>query len=177
MSRECAQKNRDQIDPYRLPGMRNKLSKQELMPCDTRLKPLLRTPDLAEPGGHQHPHIARQRRSVDMQMVSMPGLMDGNIGEVPQHSNSHRKARDGREDQGRHFVVSMVRPLKAGRLAAHRRSKTLFPRMYKFYLAASTLNRLHIRFSPKTRENTEPSPIHRTESRSQRSSAHCGHAA
>ena len=50
-----------------------------------------------------------------MQMVNMPGLMDSNIGEEPQHSNSHRKAQDGRKDQGRHFV-SMVRPLKAGRL-------------------------------------------------------------
>lgn len=49
-----------------------------------------------------------------MQMVNMLGLMDGNIDKVPHHSNSHRKARDGHKDQGRHFV-SMVLPLKARR--------------------------------------------------------------
>jgi hypothetical protein len=69
-----------------------------------------------------------------MQMVNMPGLMDGNIGEVPQHSNSHRKARHGCKDQGRHFV-SMVRPLQVGRLRAGNKRhffqeciKSIFPR-------------------------------------------------
>ena len=99
-----------------------------------------------------------------MHMTNMTGLVDSGIGEMPQHSNNHRKARDGRKDQGRHFV-SMVR-FSDGRTAVHTGNQRHFSHKCtnSNFLRQNRKRSMRL-FPPKTRENTDPNPIQQTETR------------
>ena len=99
-----------------------------------------------------------------MQMTNMTGLVDSGIGEMPQHSNNHHKARDGRKDQGRHFV-SMVRS-SDGRTAVHTgNQRHFFHKCTNSNLLRQNRKRSMCLLPPKIRENTEPNPIQLPETR------------
>ena len=99
-----------------------------------------------------------------MHMTNMTGLVDSGIGEMPQHSNNHRKARDGRKDQGRHFV-SMVRS-SDGRTAVHTgNQRHFFHKCTNSNLLRQNRKRSMCLLPPKIRENTEPNPIQLPETR------------